>query len=83
MTGDDLLLRHGVEPSQPTPEYNRVQVKIIKKDAMEIEVGGRKYKQVVTTAGYRPCSAASKTGLCDVICPYCKDGYVFVQSSWR
>lgn len=66
-------------PSDP-PSWAMVQVRIIRAGAMAIEVAGRKYRQVRTDTRCRGCAAdGTRLALCDVICPYCKDGYVFVE----
>lgn len=65
-----------------TPPWATVPVRMIRAGAMAIEVAGRKYRQVKTDTRCRGCAAdGARLSLCDVICPYCKDGHVFVEYS--
>lgn len=76
---------HVTYPPDHPPYWLTTPVRIIRDGAEEIEVAGVRYKQQKLTIEERNldacrfCCARFDDRLCNVISPYCEQGYVFVK----
>jgi hypothetical protein len=79
ITGKDWM----TDPPERLPDWAIVPVKILRNGG--VEVGGSSYalhaksdEQSRNDPCYW-CAAGNNLRLCDVLCPYCRDGFVFVK----